>query len=214
MFLAAWEGRGRVPLLDKAVGYFGLAFALAIALRVILVRRAIKKSPVVALTGWSAHDLWHLVLGVIIKLEAMSIVLFRLPAHFPSMNFYGLFLPFSALRHPAIEAAGLLLALAGLMWSVTAQAQMGRNWRIGNDPDGATELVRSGLYARSRNPIYIGFIAIAAGLFLAMPNAVTLLCAVATPWVLARIVALEEAFQRARHGAAFDAYAQQVRRWL
>ena len=203
-----------MPVLDRAVGLFGLAFAAAIVLRVLLVWRQINKSPVVMIGSGSAHDRWHRVLTLIIALEALSIILFRLPAHFPAWNFYDCLVPIPALMTPAIEAAGLAIAIAGLIWAVTAQTQMGRNWRVGNDETGETALVRDGLYARSRNPIYAGFIAISTGLFLAMPNAVTLLAAILAPLVLSRIVRLEEDFQRARHGKAFDDYAAKVRRWL
>lgn len=203
-----------MAFLDSLVGYFGIAFALAIAARIVLVRRQIGKSPIVS-HGWSSpHDYWHWILALIIKLEAASVVAFRLPAHFPALDFYGLFVPFAPLRDAAVEATGLALAFAGLALSVASQTRMGRNWRVGNDEAGETELVTRGLYARSRNPIYVGFIVISSGLFLAMPNAVTALCAVLNPVVLSRIVRLEEAFQRARHGAAFDAYAARVPRWL
>lgn len=203
-----------MPWLDKLVGYFGIVFALAILARVILVRRQIGKSPVVVSGGRSAHDVWHGVLALVIKLEAMSIILFRLPAHYPSLDFYGLFVPLAPLRHPLIEAVGLLLATAGLIFAVAAQTQMGRNWRVGNDAESDTELVRMGLYARSRNPIYVGFVAISTGLFLAMPNVVTLACAILNPLALSRIVSLEEDFQRTRHGKAFDDYATKVPRWF
>jgi protein-S-isoprenylcysteine O-methyltransferase Ste14 len=52
------------------------------------------------------------------------------------------------------------------------------------------------------------------GLFLVMPNAVTL-----TIWLLGDVliqiqVYLEEAFLRQQHGPAYDQYSQQVPRWL
>lgn len=203
-----------MSMLDRLVGIFGLVFAAAIAVRVILVRRRTGKSPVVAGFGRSAHDQLHGALGAIIAIEAVSIALFRLEAYRPDLDFYRALLPIDGMRTSWIEAGGLVLACAGLAIAVRAQIEMGRNWRVGNDEGSETELVRSGLFACSRNPIYVGFIAISTGLFLAMPNAATLVCAVLNPFVLSRIIRLEEDFQRARHGEAFDDYAAKVRRWL
>lgn len=201
-------------ILDRLVGIFGLVFAAAIAARVYIVHRQIGKSPIVIQGGDSAHDFAHRVLAVIIVLEALNILLFRLQWYFPERTLYPYLVPFEVLRSRLVEGLGLALACAGLCLSVTAQAQLGRNWRIGNDVIGDTVLVRHGLYARSRHPIYAGFMAIAFGLFLTTPNVLTLFCAIGTPVILSIIARLEEEFQTSRHGGVYREYLLRTRRWL
>jgi protein-S-isoprenylcysteine O-methyltransferase Ste14 len=201
-------------ILDRLVGIFGLLFALAIAARVYIVWRRIGQLPIMVHGADTAHDFAHHMLALIIGLEAIEIIAFRLQAYFPRFAVYDFLMPFEAMRLLPIQGAGLMLAFAGLVWTVTAQVQMGASWRIGNDKTGNTELVSHGLYAVSRHPIYVGFVAIAIGLFLATPNLVTLLCAVMTPVILAIIARLEEEFQIARHGDFYRVYMSRTRRWL
>ena len=201
-------------ILDNLVGVFGILFALAIILRILIVCLQIKRSPVIVEGVGSLNDRLHWGLTAVIGLEALSITLFRLPYDHPSLNYYALLLPIASLNTFACRAVGLVIAFLGLIVAVVAQTEMGANWRIGNDTHAKTELVRHGLYARSRNPIYVGFIVIGMGLFFALPNAATLAAAILAPLLLSRIVREEEAFQRWRHGAAFEDYAGKVPRWL
>ena len=62
---------------------------------------------------------------------------------------------------PPAAAAGLSVAVAigSIVLVAVAQLQMAESWRIGVDPDERTELVRTGLYAHVRNPIYTGMAA-------------------------------------------------------
>ena len=79
----------------------------------------------------------------------------------------------------------------------------------------AEDLVTEGIFAHCRNPLYVGNILIVAGLGL-MSNSL-LFNVVATPLFILMYVAIvsaEEAFLRGKFGAAYDAYASDVNRWL
>ncbi len=52
---------------------------------------------------------------------------------------------------------------------------MGNSWRIGIDTEHRTELVQRGVFRISRNPIFVGMIVTLLGLFLTIPNVVTLI---------------------------------------
>ncbi|MBC7945761.1 MAG: isoprenylcysteine carboxylmethyltransferase family protein [Burkholderiales bacterium] len=85
----------------------------------------------------------------------------------------------------------------------------GRNRRVY-----AEDLVTEGLYAHTRNPMYIGNLLILAGVALASNSWVCL--AIAVPlfvFVYVAIVAAEENFLRAKFGTSFDAYRRNVPRW-
>jgi protein-S-isoprenylcysteine O-methyltransferase Ste14 len=54
------------------------------------------------------------------------------------------------------------------------------SWRIGIDTKTKTELVTNGLFSISRNPIFFGMIITLIGVFLATPNALTVLLYIRT----------------------------------
>ena len=79
----------------------------------------------------------------------------------------------------------------------------------------ADDLVTEGIYAHTRNPMYVGNLLIAAGLAIASNSWITI--AIAIPlglFMYASIIAAEESYLRSRFGAAFDAYCRDVPRWF
>jgi protein-S-isoprenylcysteine O-methyltransferase Ste14 len=79
----------------------------------------------------------------------------------------------------------------------------------------ASALVTTGVYARTRNPAYIGMALIFAGIALAadVPWALVVLPVVLL--VIDRYVIAREERYLARHfGAEYDAYRSRVRRWV
>lgn len=79
----------------------------------------------------------------------------------------------------------------------------------------AEDLVTEGLYSHSRNPMYVGNLAILVGVAVASNSWACV--AVAVPFFLfvySAIIAAEEAYLRDKFGAAFDAYMRDVPRWL
>jgi protein-S-isoprenylcysteine O-methyltransferase Ste14 len=79
----------------------------------------------------------------------------------------------------------------------------------------ADDLVTEGIYAHTRNPMYLGNLLIAGGLAVASNSWVTI--AIAIPlgvFLYVSIVAAEEDYLRGRFGAAFEAYCRDVPRWF
>ena len=102
-----------------------------------------------------------------------------------------------------LRAAGVILLLTSIAWTVVPQAQMGESWRIGIDEERRTPLVRKGVFGLSRTPIFLGMMLTLSGLFLVIPNAVTL-AVLALGVVLIQIqVRLEEEFLSRTHGIAY-----------
>lgn len=104
-------------------------------------------------------------------------------------------------------AAGLLL----LAWSLLS---FGRSFRVGIDVDHPGALVTTGVFAFSRNPIYVGFAAILLGQLLVFPNWILLVYLGAGVWLFHRQVRLEEDFLRSHYGEEYLAYCAHVRRYL
>ena len=128
--------------------------------------------------------------------------------------FYQYLLPAHFLIQPSIQGIGVVLCIISLVWTVIAQWQMGKSWRIGIDQKHKTELKTSGLFAVSRNPIFLGMIITLAGCFLVLPNAVTLLVAAAGYLLIQIQIRLEEEFLSHSHGLEYKQYMQTVRRIL
>lgn len=113
-----------------------------------------------------------------------------------------------------IKAAGLVAMGFALVWTATAQMQMGKSWRIGIDAENKTELVEKGLFVVSRNPIFLGMRLALFGFFLTLPSAVALASVVLADLLMQIQVRLEEEFLRGEHGDKFMEFCSRVRRWV
>jgi protein-S-isoprenylcysteine O-methyltransferase Ste14 len=81
--------------------------------------------------------------------------------------------------------------------------------------DHASTLVTSGIYARSRNPMYVALTALIAALAFGLGNAWLLAAPVAYAAYLGRYqIQPEERAMAARFGSDYAAYKARVRRWL
>lgn len=118
---------------------------------------------------------------------------------------------------PALAAdfAGGLLVGAGCLAIGLAALEM-RRARTTVIPHLAPDaLVTSGVFARSRNPIYLGDAAILTGLALRWEAWPSLALVPLFVWLITdRFVLAEEARLRAAFGPGYEAYASRVRRWL
>ncbi|UPT63391.1 MAG: isoprenylcysteine carboxylmethyltransferase family protein [Hyphomonadaceae bacterium JAD_PAG50586_4] len=115
---------------------------------------------------------------------------------------------------PSLRWISALLFSASAAVIVVAQLQMGASWRIGVPRDGPGALVSRGLFAWSRNPIFVGLVGAFAALFLWSPNIATA-AVLAAVWTLTLVqVRIEEEALRETHGDAYEAYAARVGRWF
>ncbi|MDX9865642.1 MAG: isoprenylcysteine carboxylmethyltransferase family protein [Anaerolineaceae bacterium] len=109
---------------------------------------------------------------------------------------------------------GVALCLAGLLILLWSLVSFGQSFRIGIDTTRPDQLITSGIFACSRNPIYTAFAMILLGQFLIFSNWILLVYAFAAFWLFHRQVLREEDFLKEHYGEAFTAYCQNVRRYL
>jgi protein-S-isoprenylcysteine O-methyltransferase Ste14 len=187
------------------VFYFGAAF-------VVPSYRVWKRTgvnPVTFRGADTAHDYIGKLFKIVMLVLTMAVIIYAF-----APDFYTHLLPIDWLENRALSYIGIGLLLASLAWTIAAQSQMGNSWRVGIDEEKETLLVSSGLFRFSRNPIFLGMQITLLGFFLAAPNAVTLLILV-LGFVLIQIqVRLEEEFLTKTHGAEYENFRRQVRRWL
>ena len=131
---------------------------------------------------------------------------------FPSV--YAFATPIVWLDNEIVQIIGLVLMILALGWIATAQTHMGKSWRIGIDFENRTELVETGLFSVSRNPIFLGVRTGILGFFLALPNAFTLVAVVLADVLMQIQVRLEEEFLTSVHGEKYREFCGRVRRWI
>lgn len=166
-------------------------------------------NPVVFKGSDDAHDfigrIFKLLFAIIVGV--VCVYSFR-----PSVYLY--LMPIDWLEYSWLRWMGVSFLLLSLVWTVVAQAEMGESWRIGIDQTHRTNLVQSGVFSLSRNPIFLGMMVTLFGLFLVIPNALTLLT-LALGVVLIQIqVRLEEEFLAKSHGDEYTEYRRRIRRWF
>ncbi|WP_135502180.1 methyltransferase family protein [Roseovarius aestuariivivens] len=113
------------------------------------------------------------------------------------------------------DFAGGLIVGAGLLLALLALYEM-RRYRTTPIPhQEADRLVTTGIFSRSRNPIYLGDLMILAGLILRWDAVLSLPLLPLFLWVIERrFVIPEENRLRRKFRADFARYCQKTRRWV
>jgi protein-S-isoprenylcysteine O-methyltransferase Ste14 len=189
--------------------YFLLFFGLAMLLPTYRVWKTTGVNPYKLGSSDSAHDYIGRFFRLVIAGCGLVVIAFAL---FP--NLYSSLLPISQLEKTGVKIFGGLLLVSALIWVLIAQIHMQKSWRIGIDEDVKTELIQTGLFKISRNPIFLGMRAMLLGIFLVIPNAITLVILIAGELLIQIQVRLEEEFLIRTHGASYITYQKKVRRWI
>jgi protein-S-isoprenylcysteine O-methyltransferase Ste14 len=113
-----------------------------------------------------------------------------------------------------ISWVGVFFCLAGLLLLLWSLISFGQSFRVGIDTEHPDELITSGVFAFSRNPIYVAFALILLGQFLIFPNWILLIYMGAGIWLFHRQVLREEDYLKQHYGKEYLAYSNQVRRYL
>lgn len=109
---------------------------------------------------------------------------------------------------------GVALCASGLIVLLQSLVSFGKSFRVGIDAERPDRLVTAGVFALTRNPIYVAFGSILLGQFLVFPNLILLGYLLAGVWLLHRQVLREEEFMMKFCGGGFADYCRRVRRYL
>ena len=109
---------------------------------------------------------------------------------------------------------GVVFCLIGLAMFTLSLVSFGNSFRVGIDLEVPDRLITSGVFAVTRNPIYVAFWMVLFGQFLVFPNWLLLIYFGAATWLFHRQVMREEEFLIEHYGAEFEDYCSQVRRYL
>jgi protein-S-isoprenylcysteine O-methyltransferase Ste14 len=109
---------------------------------------------------------------------------------------------------------GVALCLVGILILVLSLVSFGESFRVGIDVDQPGRLVTTGIFAVSRNPIYVGFFVFLLGQLLVSPDWVPVIYLVGFAALVHRQVLREEEFMRQRYGHVYADYCRHVRRYV
>jgi protein-S-isoprenylcysteine O-methyltransferase Ste14 len=129
--------------------------------------------------------------------------------------FLGRFVPLPFSAPIILRYLGLALTFAGFLLGIGAFLEF-RRARTTLDPHGSSkQIVTSGIYRFTRNPIYLGFLLMVVGLPL---NSGLYWGLVMAPFYILvmnnLVIRHEEAYLEKKFGNAYSGYTSRVRRWL
>jgi len=120
-----------------------------------------------------------------------------------------------SLAHPLTQFLAAVLIGAGLILMLLAVTEMRRQKTTVIPHAEANHLVQSGIFKRTRNPIYLGDVLILAGLVLRWDAVAALVLVPLLFWVLeTRFVIPEEDRLRRKFRQDFHRYTEKTRRWV
>lgn len=80
---------------------------------------------------------------------------------------------------------------------------------------GSEQMIASGIYRFTRNPMYLGMSLIALGIAMLVGSFAMIVAAIIATVIIDRFVIIpEETYLEARFGEGYSAYKNQVRRWI
>lgn len=189
--------------------FFIIYFLLVFVVRSLLLWKKTNINPLTFNQDDDAHGYNGKVFSIISIIEVIIISIY---AFVPSWHKF--LLPFWYLENETLVKIGWGLLIISLVLVCLAQSNMRESWRIGIDEVNKTELVTSGFYAYSRNPIFLGIIIANVGLFLVLPNAFTLLIISLSTVSVNTQIRLEEEFLGRSFGEEYNHYRIRVNRWI
>ena len=118
---------------------------------------------------------------------------------------------------PACRSIAAVLAVGGVTVALLGIASFRRAKTTVNPlhPEAASTLVATGIYQRTRNPMYLGLLLVLLGWAVFLTNALAFIFPVAyVPLMNWLQIVPEERALAATFGSAFADYQSRVRRWL
>ena len=117
-------------------------------------------------------------------------------------------------RSELIAWIGTLCCAVGLIFFFFSLLSFGKSFRVGIDEEQPDKLVTTGVFAFSRNPIYMAFGIILLGQFLIFPNWIIFVYFALGIWLFHRQILREETFLKNHYGKEYSVYCSRVHRYI
>jgi protein-S-isoprenylcysteine O-methyltransferase Ste14 len=123
-------------------------------------------------------------------------------------------LQFALLDSVILKVAGVVLVSFGLLLDALALLSFGDSWRVGIDEQKSGALVTRGVFAFTRNPIYLAFDLVFTGIFLINGTVIFLVFALLGILVSHQQILREERFLSQQYGAEYRDYCGRTARYF
>ena len=115
---------------------------------------------------------------------------------------------------PVFYGVAIGICSVSLVWFFITLKTFGKSFRVGIDENTKDALITNGVFAISRNPIYMAFIAFFIGIFMAYPNIITIVFLLVLTSLIHRQILREEKFLSSHYGQEYEEYCEKVRRYI
>src|SRR5258707_3612191 len=183
-------------------GYFG-AVTIILLLGMVLTRALLLKRQGIQAMNFGKMDKTDFLIPPFAFFYFYLV--FAAAFHFPTVSTQEFF------HSDTISWLGVLVCLAGLLLLLWSLVSFGRSFRVGIDTEHPDKLATSGIFAFSRNPIYVAFALILSGQFLIFSNWILLLYIGAAIWLFHRQALREEGYLKNHYATEYLEYCNRVR---
>ena len=114
----------------------------------------------------------------------------------------------------AVQKAGFITAYLSFLLLISGYLALGPNWRVGTGVNEQIKLVTGGIFAYTRNPVYLFFNLFSSSLFLINGDYLLLGLFFFTAGGLHLVILREEVFLKERFGAEYERYLITVPRYF
>ena len=153
------------------------------------------------------------IVEILIFSTALVWVLILLSDLLSLVDFFPKFLIGGFVRGPGMFPIGLAMILFGFALFTLALIQLGNSWRLGIDDKDPGELVTKGIFAFTRNPIYLFFLFYFLGTFCLRGSAIYLLFFSFMAFMLHLQILREEKYLLRMHGIVYVEYCKNTGRY-
>jgi len=118
------------------------------------------------------------------------------------------------LYQPVTLIIGAGLMVSGFVFTVIGHYTLGEFWSSGIPLNRMNTLVTKGVYAFSRNPMFIGVLTTQFGFFIALPSVFTFICLIVGFTAIFNQVRIEEQHLSEMINEEYSSYQRHVPRWI
>lgn len=189
-----------------------ISFCCLFVARTLYLRWS-KKITAISLTIGDKGIQGILTLSLFVAISAWVATILVYVLH-PNISFLPSPLDAKLIDSVAGKIAGVTLIVFSLAIYVLAVITLGASWRVGNSEQKTGELVTHGIYAISRNPIYVSFILYFVGTFLINGALIFLIFTILVVLNMHYLILEEERSLSKTYGSAFREYCTATKRYM
>jgi len=187
-----------------AIITLGIFYIMFFGKTILLYRNGIK----VWIIGTKSKKPSEIILSLLLLLNFIFIIITSLHIHLPTI------ISNSLINIIWIKYVGLIICVFSLGIFLLALISFGKAWRIGIDEKNSNELITSGIFKYSRNPVFLFMDLYSIGIMLIYPNIIFIIITVGTIVCVHIQILQEEKFLLNKFGENYMKYINKTGRYI